>query len=148
MTGVLKRFIHAPRGMFAAFAVLIAASGLGVAVYASILATGDTLPVGSKTTPQSLTVFSSASLPAEVQALEASTAQYLFDRDVLTPHVAYAASRVEATLDGAQEIRAIKVFGPAPYRLTVKAESGGAYQTIAGLENLDLTRLNLVSPGW
>ena len=130
MMGVLKRFVHTRRKLLGVSAAAIVATGLGIGVYAGILATGDTLPVGSKTIPRSLTVFSSASLPAEVQALEASTAPYLFDRDVLTPHVVYAASRVEATLDGVQEIRAIKVFGPAPYLLTVKAESGGAYQTI------------------
>ena len=45
MTGVLQRFIRTRRGILGAMAVLAAAVGLGAAVYAATLATGDTLPV-------------------------------------------------------------------------------------------------------
>ncbi|HEX9831726.1 MAG TPA: hypothetical protein VGA66_01340, partial [Mycobacterium sp.] len=115
--------------------------GLALFVSAATIPTGETLPVGSKTTPHTLTVFSSTSLPPEVQAQEAATAPYLFDRDTNTLHVAYAESQVEASFESAQEVRTIKVYGAAPYLLTVKAESAGAYQTISGLENLNLTQL-------
>ncbi|HEX9833839.1 MAG TPA: SpvB/TcaC N-terminal domain-containing protein, partial [Mycobacterium sp.] len=115
--------------------------GLALFVSAATIPTGETLPVGSKATPHTLTVFSSTSLPPEVQAQEAATAPYLFDRDTNTLHVAYAESQVEASFESAQEVRAIKVYGAAPYLLTVKAESAGTYQTISGLENLNLTQL-------
>ena len=52
-------------GLFGAFA-----AGLAV-VYAAVVPTGQTLPLGSKATPFALTVFSSASLPPQVQAQEA-----------------------------------------------------------------------------
>src|SRR3990170_610999 len=112
-----------------------------VFVYAAVLPSGQSLPSGSKATPLSLTVFSSSSLPPEVQAQEAATAPLLFDRDTTTQHVAFAESSVQASFEAVQEVRAIKVFGAAPYTLTVKADAGGSFQTIAGLENLNLTLL-------
>jgi len=123
---------------------LAAAAGL-VLVHAAIVPTGQTLPVGSKVTPFALTVFSSSSLPPEVQAQEASTAPLLFDRDTNTQHVAFAESSVQAAFESAQEVRAVKVYGAAPYLLTVKADAGGSFQTIAGLENVNLT---LLPSGW
>jgi RHS repeat-associated protein len=130
-----------------------AAAGVVLAVYAAVVPTGQTLPVGSKATPFSLTVFSSASLPPEVQAQEAASAPLLFDRDTNTQHVAFAESSVQADFESAQEVRAIKVFGAAPYLLTVKADSGGSFQPIsfANVPNprpdgsLDLTQL---PAGW
>jgi len=119
----------------------LAAAALALVVYASVVPSGSTLPAGSKATPFSLAVFSSASLPAEVQAQEAASAPLLFDRDTTTQHVAFAESSVQATFESVQDVRAIKVFGAAPYRLTVKADAGGSFQVIAGLENLNLTQL-------
>src|SRR5687768_3452467 len=115
-------------GAFAAAALAL--------VYASVAPTGQVFPAGSKTTPFSLLVFSSSSLPPEVQAQEAASAPLLFDRDTDTQHVAFAESSVQATFESAQEVRAIKVFGPAPYLLTVKADAAGSFQAIPGLENL------------
>ena len=120
--------------------VVLAAAALAL-VYASVTPHGSTLPDGSKATPFSLTVFSSASLPAEVQQQEAASAPLLFDRDTTTQHVAFAESSVQATFESAQEVRAIKVFGAAPYFLTVKADAGGSFQTIPGLENQNLATL-------
>src|SRR2546425_6506789 len=110
-------------------------------MYSAFVSTGQSLPVGSKFTPFSLTIFSSSSLPPEVQAQEASTAPLLFDRDTTTQHVAFAVSSVQATFESSQPVSAIKVFGAAPYLLTVQADTGGSFQTIAGLQNLNLTLL-------
>ncbi len=138
--------LRARRGTWVALAgALGAAAGLVLVVYAAVVPTGQTFPVGTKVTPFSLTVFSSASLPPEVQAQEASTAPLLFDRDTTTQHVAFAESSVQAVFESAQEVRAIKVYGAAPYLLSVKADAGGSFQTIAGLENLNLT---LLPSGW
>lgn len=114
-------------------------------VYAAIVPTGEVLLVGSKTTPHTLTVHSAAGLPPEVQAQEAATAAFLFDRDTTTEHVAFDVSHIEAAFETPQAIRTVKVHGPAPYLLTVQAEAAGSYQTIAGLENLNLTQL---PAGW
>jgi RHS repeat-associated protein len=120
------------------------AAGLTL-VYAAVLPSGPALPAGSKATPSSLTVFSSSSLPPEVQAQEAASAPLLFDRDTDTQHAAFAESAVQASFDWVQEVRAIKVYGAAPYTLTVKADASGSFQNIAGLENLNLT---LLPAGW
>src|SRR5688572_24919070 len=98
---------------------VLAAAALAV-VYASVVPSGQIFPAGSKATPFSLTVFSSSSLPPEVQAQEAASARLLFDRDTATQHVAFAESSVQATFESAHEVRAIKIFGAAPYLLTVK----------------------------
>src|SRR5574340_1818247 len=80
--------------------------------------------------PVSVVVHSAATLPAEVQALEAGTAPLLFDRDTRTAHVAFADQRIDATLDRPTEIRAIKIYGPAPHELTGSAQRGGACTTV------------------
>ncbi len=137
-----RSWLRSRRGAWTGLAgALGAAAGVVLVVYAAVVPTGQTLPLGSKATPFSLTVFSSSSLPPEVQAQEASTAPLLFDRDTTTQHVAFAVSSVQATFESSQPVSAIKVFGAAPYLLTVQADSGGSFQTIAGLENLNLTLL-------
>ena len=142
LPGILNR-IEWRFPMVLSGAALVA--GAAFLAYAAMVSTGDTLPVGSKPTPLTLTVFSFTSLPPEVQALEASTAPLLFDRDTVTQHVAYDVSEVEATFEAVQPVSAIKVYGAAPYLLTVKAESAGALVPVAGLENLNLTKL---PTGW
>jgi RHS repeat-associated protein len=132
---------RARRGAGIAVLGALAAAGVALLVYASVLPTGQSLPLGSKASPFSLTVFSSSSLPPEVQAQEAATAPYLFDRDTTTQHVAYAVSSVQTTFESSQQVSAIKVFGAAPYLLSVQADAGGSFQPIAGLQNLDLTLL-------
>src|SRR5207249_11474975 len=49
--------------------------------------------------------------------------------------------RRSSDLESPQSVSAIKIFGPAPYLLSVKADAGGSFQSIAGLENLNLTAL-------
>ena len=131
---------RAKRGAWIGAAGAFAAAVI-VAVYAAVVPTGQTLPAGSKATPFALTVFSSPSLPPEVQAQEAASAPLLFDRDTTTQHVAFAVSSVQAAFESPQSVSAIKIFGPAPYLLSVKADVGGSFQSIAGLENLNLTAL-------
>ena len=97
-------------------AVAAIVAGATFLAYAAVVPTGDTLHLGSKSTPAALTVLSSTSLPPEVQALEAGTAPALFDRDTVTQHVAYAVSTVETTFESAQPVRAIKVYGAAEDR--------------------------------
>ncbi len=88
-----RSWLRSRRGAWTGLAgALGAAAGVVLAVYAAVVPTGQTLPLGSKATPFSLTVFSSSSLPPEVQAQEASTAPLLFDRDTTTQHVAFAVS--------------------------------------------------------
>jgi len=130
--------VRASRGVVL---VLAGACAVAALVYAAVVPNGQTFALGSKATPFSLTVFSSSSLPPEVQAQEAASAPLLFDRDTTTQHVAFAQSSVQATFEAAQVVRGIKVFGAAPYTLTVKADNGGSFQTISGLENLNLTLL-------
>ena len=83
--GLRKGALGAKRAASLGFMGALAAAGL-VWVYAAVVPSGQALPAGSKATPQSLTVFSSASLPPEVRAQEAATAPLLFDRDTTTLH--------------------------------------------------------------
>src|SRR5437870_2317128 len=137
----MPEWLRAKRGAWIGAAGAFAAAAAIVAVYAAVVPTGQTLPAGSKATPFALTVFSSPSLPPEVQAQEAATAPLLFDRDTTTQHVAFDVSSVQAAFESPQSVSAIKIFGPAPYLLSVKADAGGSFQSIAGLENLNLTAL-------
>src|SRR2546427_373869 len=137
----MPEWLRAKRGAWVGAAGAFAAAAVIVAVYAAVVPTGQTLPAGSKATPFALTVFSSPSLPPEVQAQEAATAPLLFDRDTTTQHVAFDVSSVQAAFESPQSVSAIKIFGPAPYLLSVKADAGGSFQSIAGLENLNLTAL-------
>jgi len=134
-------WLRAKRGARIGVLGALAAAALILVVYAAVVPTGQTLPLGSKATPFSLTVFSSSSLPPEVQAQEAATAPLLFDRDTTTQHVAFAVSSVQTTFESPQAVTAVKVFGAAPYLLSVQADAGGSFQAIAGLQNLNLTLL-------
>ena len=138
--GIGGGWLRAKRGAWIGAAGAFAAAVI-VAVYAAVVPTGQTLPAGSKATPFALTVFSSPSLPPQVQAEEAATAPLLFDRDTTTQHVAFDVSSVQAAFESPRSVSAIKIFGPAPYLLSVKADAGGSFQSIAGLENLNLTAL-------
>ena len=116
----------------------------GSAAYAAY-AVYSTVPGRIQIAPVSLVVHSAATLPAEVRALEAATAPLLFDRDTRSAHVAYADQRIDASLERPTEIRAIKVYGAAPYELSVAALQGGSWTPIPGLTKLKLASLN---QGW
>ena len=88
--------------------------------------------------PLGVLVGSAASLPAEVRALEQQTAAHVFDRDTTTEHTVFDASQITAQLEAATEVHDIKVFGAAPYTLSVQAEVNGGWQAVSGLQNLNL----------
>ncbi|MDT3706352.1 MAG: SpvB/TcaC N-terminal domain-containing protein, partial [Thiobacillus sp.] len=121
-----------------ALVVLAGSAAVAYAVFSSV-------PGRIQVAPVSIVVHSATALPAEVQALEAGTVPLLFDRDTRTVHVAFADQHIDATLDRPTEIRAIKVYGPAPYELTVSARQGGAWTPIPGLSRL---RLGDLDPHW
>src|SRR5262245_25668160 len=58
--------------------------------------------------------------PPEVQTLESQTAPAAFDRDTTSEHTAYDGGHLIAILETPVEIRAIKVYGAAPYTLSVE----------------------------
>ncbi len=91
--------------------------------------------------PQQISVISDSSLPPEVQALEAQTVGFLFDRDTTTLHTAYAPAQAIAMLQSATEVRAIKFYGPAPYLVSVFVDQNGTWQAVAEVQNSDLSTL-------
>src|SRR5262245_5101031 len=91
-----------------------------------------------KITPVLIQKESSPQLPPEVQTLEQQSAPAAFDRDTVSEHTAYADGFLVAVLDGPTEVRSIKVYGAAPYSLSVQAEINGAWQAVGGLQNLNL----------
>jgi hypothetical protein len=115
-----------------------AAGLLGLLGFAAIAAYAvySTVPGRIQVAPVSLVVHSAGALPAEVRALETATAPLLFDRDTRSAHIAYAEQRIDASLERPTEIRAIKVYGAAPYELTVAALQNGSWTPIPGLTKL------------
>src|SRR5882672_1823972 len=91
-----------------------------------------------KVTPITIQNQSSPSLPPEVQTLESQTAPAAFDRDTTSEHTAFDGGHLVAVLDAPTEIRAIKIYGAAPYSVSVDADANGAWQAIAGLQNINL----------
>ena len=141
-TARFKRLVSPHRARRIGAAALVALAGsAAVAAYAVF----SSVPGRIQVAPVSVVVHSAATLPAEVRALEAGTAPLLFDRDTRTAHVAFADQHIDATLDRPTEIRAIKVYGPAPYELTVSALQDGAWTPIPGLSGL---RLGGLDPRW
>jgi RHS repeat-associated protein len=112
--------------------------GMGLVALASANPLG---PDSIKLSPATITVDPSSSVPPEVQALETQTGPNALDRSTLTEHTVYGSSRVIAQLNTATEVRDIRIFGAAPYAISVQAEVNGAFQPVAGLQNLNLTAL-------
>src|SRR5512139_123634 len=116
---------------------IVLASLVGVAL--ATLAVANPVSLDAiKHSPLGVLVESAPALPAEVRALEQQTAPHVFDRDTTTEHTVYDASQITAQLEAATEVRDIKVFGAAPYTVSVQAEVGGSWQAISGLQNLNL----------
>lgn len=116
---------------FALFALLypplLHAAGLGIA--------------SVRTSPQGWQAQSAASLPADVQAMEAATLNRLFDRDTRTEYTAFDEQSLDIALDGERDVTAIRVFGAAPYVLSVQRQQRGGWKDIQGLKSLDLSQL-------
>jgi len=92
------------------------AAGLAV-VYIAVVPTGQTLPVGSKATPLTLTVFSSAGLLPEVQAQETSTAgkQVVKAGSAELKLSEHAVQRMEQRGVNIEQVQAV-VAGNKPFR--------------------------------
>ena len=99
------------------------------------------LAIVIKYNPVNVQVTSSPSLPAAAQEEEARTAQLLFDRDTTTEHVAFEASQFITQLETLTAVTHIKVYGAAPYTLSVEAEIAGSFQPIPELQNINLALL-------
>ena len=97
-----------------------------------------TLTAAQRLTPVTLTVSSNTSLPKAVQATEAASANYLFDRDTTTEHAVFGLGSVTATLASTTDLTTIAIYGDAPYRITVDAWVGGGWTTVTGLKNESL----------
>ena len=141
MTGVLNRFFHTRRGLLGALAWPDRRDRAGRRrLRRHARHRRHPLPVGSKTIPRSLpVVHSDRACPPRSRRSRPPPRRISSTATCSPRNVVYATPRGwRRPSTASREIRAIKVFGPAPYLLTVKAESGGAYQTISGLENLDL----------
>ena len=95
--------------------------------------------------PVQVTVTPETGLPADVKDLEVQSLGLGFDRDTSTEYVAYGQSQLEVTLDKVSEIHTLKVFGAAPYDISVKALVNGQWQDVDGLIDLDLSSL---TPFW
>ncbi len=93
---------------------------------------------GIRLSPVVTLVEPSAALPPEVQSLETQTAPLALDRSTQSVYTAFDGSKITVRLDTVTEIRALKIFGAAPYTLAVEADVGGIYQPVAGLQNLNL----------
>ena len=97
-----------------------------------------TLNATQRLAPVSLTVSSDTSLPKAVQATEAASATYLFDRDTTSEHAVFGLGSVTATLAKTTDLQAIAIYGDAPYRITVDAWVGGGWTTLTGLKSESL----------
>ena len=89
-----------------------------------------TIQTTQRLTPVSLSVSSDTSLPKDVQALEAASATYLFDRDTTTEHAVFGLGSVTATLNAPTNLTTLALYGDAPYRITVDAWIGGGWTTL------------------
>jgi RHS repeat-associated protein len=127
-------FAHVRRLHVDRVVVALWLSTVVVAVWPATLSTDNV-----KLTPITIQNQSSPSLPPEVQTLESQTAPEAFDRDTTSEHTAYDGGHLIAILDAPTEIRTIKVFGPAPYTMSVDADASGTWSPMAGLQNVNLT---------
>jgi len=116
---------------FALFALLypslIQAAGLGIDMV--------------RTSPSALEVHSSPNLPVDVLAMESATLSQLFDRDTQTEYTAFEAQSVDVNLPEERKVTALRVFGAAPYQLSVQEKTTNGWRDIQGLKGLDLTQL-------
>jgi RHS repeat-associated protein len=87
-------------------------------------------------------VLESSGLKGDALVSETQAARQLFDRSTTTAYAPQATREIIATLEGKNTIHAIKIFGAAPYRLSVDADQSGAWSSLAGLQNIDLSHLS------
>ncbi len=99
--------------------------------------------------PLSITHISDPALPPEVQALEAASLPFAFDRDTRTAHVLYGAGDIEVLLEPNTTLSKLRTFGASPYSLSVVVSGGTGndvgWSTVRGAEDIDLSALG---SGW
>ncbi len=96
---------------------------------------------GVAVAPAAVTVSPDSKLIAPVRLIEARNVARAFDRDTGSSYAAFGPSTMTVTLPGAKAVTGLRVFGKAPYRLTARAVNGDSTQTIAGLTDIDLSKL-------
>ncbi len=80
-------------------------------------------------TPLAVTVTPASNLPAQVQALESQTIGQAFDRDTTTSYTAYGVDQIQVTFEGSESIQRLRVYGAAPYQLTVSTSDASGNLT-------------------
>ncbi len=129
--------LRVPRRAGVALAFIVLAAAFVFVARAAFV----TVPGATRLSPIAISMQSSPVLPPEVQALEAQTVSLVLDRDTRNEFAAYDQGTIEFKLEGSTEVRALKVFGAAPYTLTVKALQNGTWNTVPGLDRIRLTTL-------
>ena len=124
--------------------VLSAALGLGAGIAAALTpASQPSLGAMVLLPAAQVSVVPDSSLPTPVQQLEALHVGDLLDKDATTAYTAFGTSTVTVSFPAQSTIQALRVYGPASYKLTVQARANAqsAYQAIAGLGAIDLSAL-------
>ncbi|MBN2753625.1 MAG: hypothetical protein JXR81_02030, partial [Candidatus Goldbacteria bacterium] len=92
--------------------------------------------------PAEISVTTDSGLSAELKTLETKSVSFAFDRDTTTQYTAYGASVITAAFENEQNLNFIKVFGAAPYTMTVAVEKGNNnWVDVSDLINMDLSSL-------
>lgn len=91
--------------------------------------------------PQSFSLSPDSSLPQDVQLLEQRSSLLGFDRDTSTEYTAFGNSQITLQLHQETEVSHIKVYGAAPYEISVQAWVSGSWHNVEGLQSLDLSSL-------
>ena len=139
MLNFIRAFRFQSKSIF--IALLLGLSAISIYAVNAALSRTDSL----RLSPVQISVIPESSLPAEVKDLEVQSLALGFDRDTNTEYVAYGQSQLNLTFDTSTEIHHLKVFGAAPYDITVKAKINGQWHDVDGLKDLDLSSL---TPFW
>lgn len=91
--------------------------------------------------PAGVSLSADSALPDAVRRLEQDRIADAFDRDTTTSYAAYGRSTLHVDLGGKRRVGAVRVFGAAPYRLSVKAGRGAT-----ALSGVDLSKF--AAGGW
>lgn len=121
---------------------VLAAATIGVAAFVSVATSQKAWELtGVAVAPAAITVSPDAKLPEAVKQVELRSAERAFDRDTTSSYTAFGTSTVSVKLAEPRTITALRFFDKAPYRVSVRALVGGSFQPVAGLESLDLSKL-------
>ncbi len=107
---------------------------IGVFFFASLIIAG-IASLDSRTLEAAGTVQGTFRLTPSAIALSAGEGDdpaALIDRATNTRFIANGDTELTINLGAQREVAAIKLFGPAPYQLAVKAERSGGWETMEG----------------